>query len=190
MGAAARPGAADERRREVLARLDRHVVIDPRERRALGRVRALVAWLPHPFDESADPTHVTASAIVTDGARVVLHRHKRLGRWMQPGGHVDPGERPAAAALRETREETGLQARHPDRGPTLLHVDVHEGGRGHLHLDLRFLLRAAPGAPLTPAVGESQSVGWFDDDAALDLADAPLLGALRALRRRRALAQV
>lgn len=171
-------------RDELLAALARHAPVDDRERRSLARIRALAAWLPRPFDERADPTHVTASAIVTDGARVVLHRHKRLGRWLQPGGHVDADERPTDAARRETAEETGLRARHPAGGPTLLHVDVHEGGRGHLHLDLRYLLRADADATFAPAAGESPAVAWFDLAAATRLADGALVGALGALARR------
>ena len=102
-----------------------------REAAARQRTLALLAWLPRPLDETADPVHVTGSAIVLDGAgRTLLHRHKRLGRWLQPGGHVDPGESPDQAALREAREETGIPLAHPSPGPRLVHVDVHEGGRG------------------------------------------------------------
>jgi hypothetical protein len=61
-------------------------------------------------------------------------------------------------------------------------VDVHDGGRGHTHLDLRYLL-AADGEP-APAPGESPDVAWFGWDEALALADAGLVAALRALRPR------
>ena len=45
--------------------------------------------LDQPFDEDASPIHVTGSAVVTGGRGVVLHLHKRLGIWLQPGGHID-----------------------------------------------------------------------------------------------------
>ncbi|HUH07842.1 MAG TPA: NUDIX domain-containing protein [Egibacteraceae bacterium] len=125
--------------------------------------------------------HVTGSAIVTGPRGVLLHRHKRLGIWMQPGGHVEPGEAPWDGARREVLEETGLLAEHPVGRPELVHVDVHPGGRGHIHLDLRYLLAAGDADP-SPPPGESQDVAWFSWDDALELADVALVGALRAVR--------
>ena len=169
---------------ELLEHLARHLPGDDVEARCLARARTLVAWLPAPLDEHADPTHVTGSAIVLDGDdRVLLHRHKRLGRWLQPGGHLEPGEAPWEAASRETVEETGLRARHPAAGPQLLHVDVHEGPRGHVHLDLRYLLHGDAEVALRPAAGESPEVAWWTLPAARHLADASTLAAVRAATR-------
>lgn len=138
-----------------------HTPATSREARACRVAQAYLGWLPHPLDEHADPVHVTGSAIVLDDAdRTLLHRHKRLGLWLQPGGHVDRGETPAEAALREAREETGVPVSHPADGPVLVHVDVHEGGRGHLHLDLRYLLLGDAAAAFAPAVGESRALQW------------------------------
>lgn len=138
--------------------------------------------LAHPFDEDQDPTHVTASAIIVGRRGVVLHRHRRLHRWMQPGGHIDPGETPAEAALRESVEETGLVLSHPPTGAELLHVDVHPAARGHTHLDVRFLLWSQDADP-APGPAESQEVAWFTWPDAQDLADEALVGALTAARR-------
>jgi 8-oxo-dGTP pyrophosphatase MutT (NUDIX family) len=139
-----------------------------------------LAHLERPFDRNADPTHVTASAIVRGPRGVVLHRHRRLGRWLQPGGHLDPGESPEDAVLREVREETGLDAAHLPTGPLLVHLDVHDAG-GHVHLDLRYLLEGGDRDP-SPAPGESPDVAWFTWDEAEGLADDALVGALRAAR--------
>jgi 8-oxo-dGTP pyrophosphatase MutT (NUDIX family) len=55
--------------------------------------------------------HYTAGGIVLDGmGRVLLVRHRNHGRWLQPGGGIEPDEDPAAAAVREIREETGVTA--------------------------------------------------------------------------------
>jgi 8-oxo-dGTP pyrophosphatase MutT (NUDIX family) len=169
---------------EVAALRDALRAHDPRdaqERRSRARSLAFLDWLASPFDEEADPTHVTGSAIVIDGtARVLLHRHKRLGIWLQPGGHVDPGESAADAALRETLEETGLEATHPDSSPQLVHIDVHEGPRGHLHLDVRYLLLADGSAALRPAAGESPDVRWFTRAEVDDVGDGSLRSAVEA----------
>ncbi len=142
---------------------------------ALGR-------LARPFDRSADPTHVTASGIVVGDRGVVLHRHRRLGRWIQPGGHLEPDETPDDAALRECGEETGLPVGHPSGRPLLVHVDVHLVPTGHVHLDLRYLLEA-PDADPAPGPGESQDVAWFDWDEAMAAADEALVGGLATARR-------
>ncbi len=154
---------------------------DARERRSRARILAEFDRLPRPFDRRADPVHVTASGIVVSVRGTLLHRHKVMGAWMQPGGHLDPGEAPWEAAAREVDEETGIAARHPAGGARLVHVDVHDAPRGHIHLDLRYLLYADPIEPAPPA-GESPTVRWFSWDDALAVADAGLAGALRALR--------
>jgi 8-oxo-dGTP pyrophosphatase MutT (NUDIX family) len=69
------------------------------------------------LDEHADPVHVTASAVIVGPRGVALHRHKALGTWVAPCGHIDPGETPSDAAVREAAEETGLAVRHFDGVP-------------------------------------------------------------------------
>ena len=164
-----------------------HRPATPREAHACRRTLAYLGWLSRPLAEAADPVHVTGSAIVLDDRdRTLLHRHKRLGLWLQPGGHVDPGEGPPAAALREAREETGIPLAHPPRGPQLIHVDVHEGGRGHLHLDLRYLLLGDGDAPFAPAAGESTALAWVPAAEIDAWGDASVGDAVRAAVRVRA----
>lgn len=134
-----------------------------------------------------EPGHFTGSGFVVcrAPARVLLHHHRRLDRWLQMGGH-DEGERDLlATALREAREESGL----PDLVPLSdvpLDLDVHAipAGRSeppHLHHDVRFaLLTGQPGAiALDPA--ESLALRWFTlEDAEARMAEP---GASRALAR-------
>jgi 8-oxo-dGTP pyrophosphatase MutT (NUDIX family) len=172
---------SDDRVGAVRVQLGRHRPLEAIEARSLARTLRLLDWLVRPFDEDADPTHVTGSAIVLDdGGRVLLHRHKRLGRWLQPGGHLDPGELPWQAAVRETQEETGLHVTHPAGGVRLVHVDVHEGPRGHVHLDLRYLLRGDARAALSPAAGESPHVAWCTVAEVAQRADASTRAAVAA----------
>jgi 8-oxo-dGTP pyrophosphatase MutT (NUDIX family) len=126
--------------------------------------------------------HVTASAVVVGRRGTLLHLHRRLGRWLQPGGHIDKGETPWDAARRETLEETGLSAGHPPDGPYLLQLDVHEAALGHTHLDLRYLL-LGPDADPEPPPGESQDVRWCSWEEAEKLADDSLCRALHEARR-------
>lgn len=149
----------------------------PRELASRARLLEDFERLPHPFDRDADPVHVTGSAVVVGRRGTVLHLHKRLGRWMQPGGHLDPGEAPWEAALREATEETGLQLRHPDDGPRFIHLDVHPAASGHTHLDLRYLLLGDDADP-SPGPGESPQVRWFTLADAVAMADEALEGAL------------
>lgn len=114
-----------------------------------------------------EPGHLTASAFVVDAEahHVLLIWHLKLERWLQPGGHIEPGDADVlAAAAREVAEETGLTGCAP-LGRGLFDVDVHtipaRGGArpepAHRHFDLRVALRAEPGAE--PVVGDG--VGAF-----------------------------
>jgi ADP-ribose pyrophosphatase YjhB (NUDIX family) len=159
--------------------------IDDAERACIADFLRRFDALPRPFDEHADPVHVTGSAIVVGARGVLLIRHKSLGIWLQPGGHVEPGESPWDGALREADEETGLAVEFVGESaggaPQLVHVDVHPGPRGHTHLDLRYLVGAGDRDPQPPE-GESQEAAWFDWDAAVAKADDQRLKSLlRAL---------
>lgn len=163
-----------------------HAPADDAERGHVATLLAALDEFAEPFDERAQSTHVTGSAIVLadDGSdRTVLVLHKRLERWLQPGGHVEPGEHVHDAALREVGEETGLAVRHPPAGPTLVHVHVHDGGRGHTHLDVRYLLLADPDQAFAPGPGESTRLGWFRGAEVAELGDGSVTAALASARR-------
>jgi ADP-ribose pyrophosphatase YjhB (NUDIX family) len=181
IGAPPRDSAAQ--RAELLRMVGEHEPADDRERRAKVRFLAELGRLERPCDQRADLTHVTASAIVVGSRGTVLHRHRLLKRWLQPGGHLEAGEWPADAALREVAEETGLAAEHPGGLPVLLRLDVHAAGAAldHTHLDLCYLMTGGDADP-KPGMGESPDVRWWDWDDARAVADEPLRGALDAAR--------
>jgi 8-oxo-dGTP pyrophosphatase MutT (NUDIX family) len=173
----------DEVLRQVLADVAARTPVDERERRSIERFVAEVQRLARPFDEHADPVHITGSAVVVGPRGILLHRHKSLDIWVQPGGHIEPGETPWDAAVRETIEEAGVPARLAADRPELVHVDVHPGPRGHTHLDLRYLVDADDADPAPPP-GESQDVAWFDWDTAMEVAEPGMSGLLRVLAER------
>ena len=97
-----------------------------------------------------EPGHFTASGFVAspNGAGVLLIHHHKIGRWLQPGGHIEPeDETVEAAARREVQEETGLETMD---SLGLLDIDIHEfPARGndpaHLHFDIRYGFRGRAG---------------------------------------------
>lgn len=170
-------GAIDEVFDQVRARGANPV--DEREAESVRRFLELAPTLERPFDEDADPVHITGSSIIVSDRGVILHKHKRLGIWLQTGGHVDPGETPAEAAVRESCEETGLAVTLV--ADEIIHVDVHPGPRGHTHLDLRYLCTAPPDDP-SPGEDESPDTFWFGWDEAIRIAEPGLRGLLIARR--------
>ncbi|HET7747611.1 MAG TPA: NUDIX hydrolase [Vicinamibacteria bacterium] len=175
------------------AALLRHRPADEEEARHLRHIRAFVERHRDPFDRTIAEGHLTGSAFVLspDGSRVLLLHHRKLERWLQPGGHADPGEtRGEDVALREAREETAIDglALHPG-APRPLDVDVHRiPARGsepaHDHLDLRYLVTAPPEAALSWREDESRDLRWFPwvELAALDLDPGLRRGLLKARR--------
>jgi 8-oxo-dGTP pyrophosphatase MutT (NUDIX family) len=125
---------------------------------------------------------LTVAIFVVHQGRVLLHWHRRLARWLPPGGHVDPGELPDEAAVRETREETGLaiellDAHWPDptgsapaqtagaadaddgagmprRLVQPLGIQLEDIAPGHQHIDLLYLARPSTTAARDLSVGD------------------------------------
>lgn len=114
------------------------------------RLHALdfVARTPDCANRHTPYGHVTASAWVLspDRRSALLTHHRKLERWFQPGGHVERDPSVQAAALREAREESGIDAlRLLDEA--LFDLDVHliparRDEPDHFHFDFRFLLQA------------------------------------------------
>ena len=119
--------------------------------------------------------HITASAWILDHARThaALLHHKKLGLWLQPGGHVEETDTSwIGASRREVLEETGLDVALHAMGEQLFDVYVHtiparaanesrDAEPEHLHFDIRFLFVAKPAAVLQVNTEESEALRWF-----------------------------
>ena len=155
-----------------------HAPADDDEAGDLDRIVAFAAAHDDPFDRRHADGHLVGSALVVaaDGRRVLLLHHRKLDRWLQCGGHAEPGETSGeSVALREATEETGIAGLSFDhRAPRPLDVDVHRipartHEPEHDHLDLRYLVVAPAGAAPERSVEETNDMRWFDWDDALAL---------------------
>lgn len=170
-------------RREALLRaLDIYRGAEPGDEEAVSRFRSFLARAD-PFRRKDPEGHVTASAVVArpTGHEFLLVFHRKLDRWLQPGGHVEEQDATVLdTALREAREETGISGFEAPLGDSILDLDVHAipafgADPAHSHFDVRFLLTAGNGA--MAATGAA----WFPF-AAVRLADTD--GSLgRAVRK-------
>jgi 8-oxo-dGTP pyrophosphatase MutT (NUDIX family) len=170
-------------RRLLLATLASHRAEDEKEATDLANMRRYAETLGDPLSPAELPAHFTASAIVVDTARdhVCMVHHKKLERWLQPGGHVEAADhgKLELTALREVREETGLDVVLYALAPAPLDVDIHViPARGpaaeHEHLDVRFLALATT-STTTVDPNESLGVRWFTWEEAREKASDPAL---------------
>lgn len=158
-------------RRRLNDLFDRYVRAWPDDAATADRFRAFVTAHADCLLRTCRVGHITASAWIldADAERALLTHHRKLGRWLQLGGHVDGEEQVERAALREAVEESGMAAFEQvpwfDGELVPLDLDVHPiPARGdepaHDHWDVRFLLRAAPGQALVMS-DESNDLRWF-----------------------------
>ncbi|MEW1545163.1 NUDIX hydrolase [Streptomyces tsukubensis] len=132
--------------------------------------------------------HLTASALVVDPERerVLLTLHRKLGMWLQMGGHCEPGDPTlAAAALREATEESGIAGLTllPAGAPEPVRLDRHPiPAPCHWHLDVQYAALAPAGAAARISE-ESLDLRWFGYDEVAEVADTSVV---RLLERTRA----
>ncbi|MFN8053188.1 MAG: NUDIX hydrolase [Acidimicrobiales bacterium] len=154
---------------------------------ALERDRLLIAHLVDGRVDAATrttrPGHLTGSAFVVDDARerALLLFHTKLQRWLQPGGHADGDMNLANVALREASEESGIAGLRVWSVP--IDLDIHRVAPPredpHLHLDVRYLVVAPPGAR-PEGNEESQALRWVTED---ELATYDVDAGLRRMAR-------
>jgi 8-oxo-dGTP pyrophosphatase MutT (NUDIX family) len=142
--------------------------VPPSPEQAEVRARMLAFVDAHPEDahlRQLAEGHLTASALIVDASRerALLTHHRKLGRWLQMGGHCDGDPDLVRVALREAEEESGIAGLCLVDGP--LDLDIHPiparpGEPEHLHYDTRFLVVAPEGAREVVSE-ESLELAWF-----------------------------
>ncbi|MCL2226542.1 MAG: NUDIX hydrolase [Oscillospiraceae bacterium] len=125
--------------------------------------------------------HFTATGFVfnSDG-KILMIKHKKLGVWLPPGGHIEENELPCKAVLREVFEETGVRAKVISVAPStdaesielpmpmeILLEDI-EGDESHNHIDMVYLCRAE-NSTLNPQESEIDDIGWFTPAQIMEL---------------------
>jgi len=137
-----------------------------------------------------------ATGFVVDGDRTLLLFHRKLQMWLPPGGHIDEGETPDAAVVREVKEETGLEVEIvseteqplvPAAGveqlerPRIIQLEDIPDPKGfHQHIDLIYFCRPT-GGRLNPAEAELEQLRWFSYE---ELADPAITDEVREHARR------
>jgi len=175
----------------LLAALEGYAPATPEESESLARIRRLLESPADPFARANPVGHVTASAIVArpDGSEFLLIHHRKLGRWLQPGGHTEESDASAFdAALREAREETGIGVFDRPMGAEILDVDVHaipahKRDPAHSHFDVRYLLTSSASGHAALAEDPDRPMRWvsIEQGRAMGL-DASLERALEKAR--------
>jgi len=114
--------------------------------------------------------HFTVAIFVVWEGKVLLHRHRKLGMWLPPGGHIEDNELPDEAAIREVWEETGLRVelvgerREDVTDPVQLYrpagVQLENIAPGHQHIDLIYFAKPAGSAEVRDEFARDK-VGWY-----------------------------
>jgi 8-oxo-dGTP pyrophosphatase MutT (NUDIX family) len=154
--------------------LSRYALQWPAERDVVALFRQLLPDADDPFRRERLAGHFTASAwlVAADGERVLLTHHRKLGVWLQLGGHAD-GERDLqVAALKEAEEESGLTGLRLQPGIFDLdrhRIPEHKGVPEHWHYDVRYVVRAGANEACVVS-DESLDLAWR---SIVELAESP-----------------
>lgn len=119
---------------------------------------------------------VTVYVFNETGSESLMLNHRKLGKWLSPGGKVDPNELPDEAALRETFEETGLRVRLLGERPPVeggcvrpygVQVNVIKPGELE-HIDLIYAAVPEEDLPLQVSEREAEQVTWMPIEKIMD----------------------
>jgi 8-oxo-dGTP pyrophosphatase MutT (NUDIX family) len=135
-------------RNQLLTLLAAYAENYPSEKVCTDQIKAFIGQYHTCFNRELSVGHMTGSAWIVNqlGTHTLLTHHKKLNKWLQPGGHADGDSDILRVAKREADEESGLVGLEVEDGK-IFDIDVHKiPARGneiqHLHYDIRFVFRA------------------------------------------------
>lgn len=153
-------------RDKLLKLLDNYSTTDQHENQMVQETIVFVNQNPDCFKRELLIGHITGSSWIVDKSRkyVLLTHHRKLNKWLQPGGHCDGDSDVLNVALKEANEETGVAGIKPV-SEDIFDVDIHliperKGVPQHCHYDVRFLLEADKEIPLVVS-DESNDLAWI-----------------------------
>ncbi len=154
------------KRNALILALEHYQTDYPEESNFIPRFISLLCNFHNCFKRNLITGHITASAFITDQniTSILLTHHKKLNRWLQPGGHADGMEDIRTVAFKEGSEETGLSSltfHHNGIFDIDIHqIPYHAGVHAHFHYDIRFLFVADKNEPLHIS-DESHDLAWI-----------------------------
>ncbi|RZP30751.1 NUDIX domain-containing protein [bacterium] len=149
--------------------IKKYCVRYPNERKAQA-IQSFLVMDKNPFSRSNPHGHFTGSAWIVnpDKSKTLMTHHKKIGKWLQLGGHADGEEDLMNVSLREAKEESGL-SNFAIVSEEIFDMDIHEvpsigSEPKHLHYDIRFILEANPDTESVSISDESYDVAWIELD--------------------------
>jgi 8-oxo-dGTP pyrophosphatase MutT (NUDIX family) len=162
---------------QLAAQFENYAAHAPDEKATAAAFVDLLRSGPHVFTREHLGEHFTGSAwlVSADGERALLTHHRKLGRWLQLGGHADGDVNLSNVALREAREESGLDGLTVEPLPFDLdrhRIPARPGEPEHWHYDVRYVVHAGEDEAFAVSE-ESHALAWrsieqLAQDASLD----------------------
>jgi 8-oxo-dGTP pyrophosphatase MutT (NUDIX family) len=154
-------------RNQLLALLAVYAESHPSEKTCTNQIKAFIGQYDTCFNRELSVGHLTGSAWIVNqlGTHTLLTHHKKLNKWLQPGGHADGDSDILRVAKREADEESGLTGLEIEDGE-IFDIDVHQiparaNEMQHLHYDIRFVFRAH-GSEVFVVSEESHDLAWVE----------------------------
>jgi len=181
-----------EDRAKILFLLESAIPYDNVEEKDINIIKGLILNNANILNMNSEVGHVTGSALVLhrDTKRVLLHKHKKLGVWLQFGGHPDFETSVVDIAIRETVEESGLSDLKLVSVYANLEIPIDvelqtiaekKERPKHFHADFRYFLETTEPDLISASDDESDNFWWVDAQAALNEPDSVITPPVKRL---------